>query len=264
MSEPTAPPTIRRGARWVAPRGRLAGWHATIVNVALPTIMDELDLTLTQAESGVNSTYALVFASLLILLAASAMRSGASGCLPPPGSSCSSARAPGGARAIEVIAAVTGRARRPGVGGAAVSPTSSLSLVNATFRGSAHPQLRRLGSDDPVGWPRSAGGALAEFRRLALDFPREPAAQSAIVGSGGRSTCRSPSGRCRRPTAELGTCRVSLGLALLRLIEGQTYGWLRPRYQTFVVGAWEWPLSASHPCTLRVPTSRRSCSGCSC
>ena len=37
---------------------------ATIVNVALPTIIDDLDLTLTQAE-WINSIYALVFASLL-------------------------------------------------------------------------------------------------------------------------------------------------------------------------------------------------------
>ncbi len=38
---------------------------ATIVNVALPTIIRELGLTLTQAE-WVNSAYTLVFASLLI------------------------------------------------------------------------------------------------------------------------------------------------------------------------------------------------------
>lgn len=53
---------------------------ATIVNVAVPSIIRELKLDSTQAE-WINTVYALVFAALLITSAAWAMCSAGGGCI---------------------------------------------------------------------------------------------------------------------------------------------------------------------------------------
>ncbi len=220
---------------------------ATIVNVALPTIMDELDLTLTQAE-WVNSTYALVFASLLILFgrlgdALGRKRVFIAGIVVFVGASLLAALAPSGGWLIAARVV-------QGVGGAAVLP-SSLSLVNATFRGSARPVAfgvwgATIGGMAALG--PLAGGALTEFAGWRWIFLVNLPLGAIVVVAALRLVPESRDPAPVRSWDVPGVITLSLGLALLvfGLIEGQTYGWLRPD-QTFAVGAWEWPLSGVSP-----------------
>ena len=104
---------------------------STIVNVAVPAIVDELDLSSTQVQ-WVQEVYTLVFASLLLLFGSLADRFGRRrllliGVVLFAAASVGAAFAPTadlliGARLVQ------------GVGGAMMLP-STLSLLNATFRG---------------------------------------------------------------------------------------------------------------------------------
>ena len=104
---------------------------STIVNVAVPAIVDELDLSSTQVQ-WVQEAYTLVFASLLLLFGSLADRFGRRrllliGVVLFAAASVGAAFAPTadlliGARLVQ------------GVGGAMMLP-STLSLLNATFRG---------------------------------------------------------------------------------------------------------------------------------
>lgn len=103
----------------------------TIVNVALPEIIDALQMDLSEAE-WTNSLYALVFAALLIAVGATADRFGRRRLFVLGAVVFALASA---------LAAVAGSAEMlllaralQGVGGAMVLPTS-LSLVNANFHG---------------------------------------------------------------------------------------------------------------------------------
>ena len=202
---------------------------ATIVNVALPTIMDELDLTLTQAE-WVNSTYALVFASLLILFgrlgdALGRKRVFLAGIVVFVGASLLAALAPSGGWLIAARVV-------QGIGGAAVLP-SSLSLVNATFRGSARPVAfgvwgATIGGMAALG--PLAGGALTEFAGWRWIFLVNLPLGAIVVVAALRLVPESRDPAPVRSWDVPGVITLSLGLALLvfGLIEGQTYGWLRP------------------------------------
>lgn len=220
---------------------------ATIVNVALPTIIDQLDLTLTQAE-WVNSTYALVFASLLILFgrlgdALGRRRVFVAGIAVFVGASLLAALAPSGGWLI--VARVI-----QGVGGAAVLPTS-LSLVNATFRGSARAVAfgvwgATIGGMAALG--PLAGGALTEFAGWRWIFLVNLPLGIAIVVLARRLVpeSRDPAPVRSWDVAGVVTLTLSLGLFVFALIEGQTYGWLRPD-QALFIGGWEWPLEALSP-----------------
>ncbi len=105
---------------------------STIVNVAVPSIIDDLGITSTQVQ-WVQETYTLVFAALLLVFGSLADRFGrrrmlligvavfaaASACWPRSPRPASTLI---GARVVQ------------GVGGAMILPTT-LSLLNATFRG---------------------------------------------------------------------------------------------------------------------------------
>ena len=104
---------------------------STIVNVAIPAIVDDLGITSTQVQ-WVQEAYTLVFASLLLVFGSLADRFGRRrimllGVVIFVLSSIAAAFAPTGdllilARLIQ------------GIGGAMILPTT-LSLINATFRG---------------------------------------------------------------------------------------------------------------------------------
>ena len=190
---------------------------ATIVNVALPTIIDQLDLTLTQAE-WVNSTYALVFASLLILF----------GRL---GDALGRRRVfIGGHRRLRRRQPARGgrperrppdpRPRRPGRRRCGRAADLALARQRHVPRRARAGRLRRLGRDDRRhGRARAARRRSADrVRRLALDLPRQPAARASPSSCSPAGSCRSRA--TRRPCAA-GTCRgsitLSLGLGLLRL-----------------------------------------------
>ena len=104
---------------------------STIVNVAIPSIVDDLDISSTQVQ-WVQESYTLVFAALLLVFGALADRYGRRrmlvlGVIVFGAASVLAALAPTGDLLI-------GSRVLQGVGGAMVLPTT-LSLINATFRG---------------------------------------------------------------------------------------------------------------------------------
>jgi EmrB/QacA subfamily drug resistance transporter len=220
---------------------------ATIVNVALPTIIDHLGLTLTQAE-WVNSTYALVFASLLILFgrlgdALGRKRVFVAGIVVFVGASLLAAVAPTGD--LLILARVV-----QGVGGAAVLPTS-LSLVNATFLGPARPIAfgvwgATIGGMAALG--PLAGGALTEFAGWRWIFLVNLPLGVIIVVLARRLVPESRDPTPVRSWDIPGVLTLSLGLFffIFGLIEGQRYGWLRPDH-AFSVAGWDWPLASVSP-----------------
>lgn len=250
MSAPAAAPDER--PPWGALVALSAGVSliiidATIVNVALPTIIDELDLTLTQAE-WVNTTYALVFASLLILFgrlgdALGRKRVFLAGLAVFVGASLLAALAPSGGWLIAARVV-------QGLGGAAVLP-SSLSLVNATFRGSARAVAfgawgATIGGMAALG--PLAGGALTEYAGWRWIFLVNLPLGAIVAVAALRLVPESRDPAPVRSWDVPGVITLSIGLALLvfGLIEGQTYGWLRPD-EVFVVGGWTWPLAGVSP-----------------
>lgn len=220
---------------------------ATIVNVALPTIIDELDLTLTQAE-WINSIYALVFASTLILFgrlgdALGRRRVFLAGVAVFVGASLLAAAAPSGE--LLILARFV-----QGLGGAAVLPTS-LSLVNATFRGPARAVAfgmwgATIGAMAALG--PLAGGALTEYAGWRWIFLVNLPLGAIVVVAALKLVPESRDPAPVRSWDLPGVITLSLGLSLFvfGLIEGQTYGWFRPD-EVFSVGGWEWPLERISP-----------------
>ena len=104
---------------------------STIVNVAIPAIVDDLGITSTQVQ-WVQEAYTLVFASLLLVFGSLADRFGRRrimllGVVIFVLSSIAAAFAPTGD--LLILARLI-----RGIGGAMILPTT-LSLINATFRG---------------------------------------------------------------------------------------------------------------------------------
>src|SRR3954463_3303285 len=104
---------------------------STIVNVAIPSIVDDLEITSTQVQ-WVQESYTLVFAALLLVFGTLADRFGRRrmliiGVTIFALSSIAAALATSGE--FLILARVV-----QGVGGAMILPTT-LSLINATFRG---------------------------------------------------------------------------------------------------------------------------------
>ena len=220
---------------------------ATIVNVALPTIIDELDLTLTQAE-WINSVYALVFASTLIVFgrlgdALGRKRVFLAGVGVFVGASLLAAAAPSGG--LLILARLV-----QGIGGAAVLPTS-LSIVNATFRGRARAVAfgmwgATIGAMAALG--PLAGGALTEYAGWRWIFLVNLPLGAAVVVSALRIVpeSRDPTPVRSWDVAGVVTLSLALGLLVFALIEGQTYGWFR-RDEPFALAGREWPLSGLSP-----------------
>ena len=104
---------------------------STIVNVAVPSIVEDLGISSTEVQ-WVQEAYTLVFASLLLLFGSLADRFGRKrlmlvGVVVFAGSSVLAALAPTGE--LLILARLV-----QGVGGAMILPTT-LSVINATFRG---------------------------------------------------------------------------------------------------------------------------------
>lgn len=104
---------------------------ATIVNVAIPSIVADLGIDSTQVQ-WVQESYTLVFASLLLVFGVAADRWGRRrtmliGIVTFAAASLLAALAPSGA-------ALIGARLLQGLGGAMILPTT-LSIINATFRG---------------------------------------------------------------------------------------------------------------------------------
>ncbi|MFC7925883.1 DHA2 family efflux MFS transporter permease subunit [Microbacterium laevaniformans] len=217
---------------------------STIVNVAIPAIVDDLGITSTQVQ-WVQEAYTLVFASLLLLFGSLADRIGRRrllliGVALFAGASVLASFAPTGdllilARLIQ------------GVGGAMMLP-STLSLLNATFQG------RERGIAFAV-WGSTIGGMAAVGPLLGgwlttsfswrwafgINIPLGVIIAIGVLWAVGESRAKNA------PAIDAIGAVLSVilfGALVFGLIEGRTLGWWEVN-DPFTIGGWSWPFSVS-------------------
>jgi EmrB/QacA subfamily drug resistance transporter len=217
---------------------------STIVNVAVPQIVDELSLTSTQVQ-WVQEAYTLVFASLLLAFGSLADRVGRRrmlliGTVIFTLSSLFAALAPTGE--LLIAARVL-----QGVGGAMMLPTT-LALINATFHG------RERGLAFAV-WGSTIGGMAAVGPLLGGWLTTEYSWRLAfginiplgiLIAIGVRLTVsesKDPqAGRVDVVAALLSV--LTFATLVFGLIEGRTLGWWYTD-TPFTIGQWTWPWDLS-------------------
>lgn len=199
---------------------------STIVNVIIPSIIDDLGVSSVQSQ-WIQESYAIVFAALLLLVGRIADIIGArrvfiTGVIVFGASSLLAGMASSGGLLI-------GARFLQGVGGAMILP-SSLALLNAMFTGSARGKAfavwgSTIGAASALG--PLLGGWLAEHASWRWAFGINiPLAVIILIG------ClvfidRSPRGSGRIDVLGTALSVVGLGLLAFGLIEGRTYGWFR-------------------------------------
>lgn len=214
---------------------------ATVVNVAIPTMVKDLGLTTADAE-WVTAAYSLTFASLLILFGRVADRSGRKlifmlGIVVFVGASVLVAASD------DSMTLIAARALQ-GIGGAMILP-SSLSVINAVF----------VGRDRAVAfavWGGTIGG-MAALGPLVGGWLTTYASWhwaflinvpiGILVLAGVLMTVPETKERGGPKGMDvLGTVLVTVGLfgIVFALIEGNRYGWVVPAAE-FQVGSWTWP-----------------------
>ena len=214
---------------------------ATIVNVAVPSIIKDLNLDLTAAE-WVNTSYALVFAALLVTLGRI-------------GDVIGRRRMYLGGLVVFLIASVlAGTAQTgewliaarllQGVGGAAILP-STQSILNANFRGKDRAIAFGIWGS-VIGGMAAVGPLLGGFLTTYVSwrwafFINIPIGLIAIAGTL-RYIGESRDEHAKPGFDFPGFILITLGLGgiVFALIEGQTYGWLQPK-RPFTVAGWTWP-----------------------
>ncbi len=199
---------------------------ATIVNVALPSIIDDLGITSVDAE-WVQAIYSLVFAALLIVVGRLGDRWGrrrlfVSGAVLFAVASVLAATAQTGGLLIAARAV-------QGLGGAMMSPTS-LALINATYRGQRRAVAFAIYGSVIGGMAAIGpllGGYLTEHASWRWAFGINlPVAAAIVIGS----LLIVPESRDEDPepgTDVAGAVLSALGIGALvfALIEGRSYGW---------------------------------------
>ena len=215
---------------------------ATIVNVAVPSIIRDLKIDSTTAE-WINTVYALVFAALLITLGRVGDLLGPPGDVPGrPRRVRGRLRARGrGAhgRAPDRRARAAGRRRGDDPALDAVDPQHQLPRPGPGDR------VRDLGRHD-----RRHGGGRPAPRRLADHEPawrwaffiNIPVASIAIFGTL-RYIRESKDENAKAGLDPAGFLLITFGLGafVFGLIEGRTYGWWTPT-KPFTMLGWTWPL----------------------
>ncbi|MFT4305340.1 MAG: MFS transporter [Microbacterium sp.] len=217
---------------------------STIVNVAVPSIVEDLGITSTQVQ-WVQEAYTLVFASLLLMFGVFADRWGRRrvlvvGAVVFTLASAAVAAAPGGGPLIAARVV-------QGVGGAMMLPTT-LSLLNATFRGRERAVAFAVWGST-IGGMAAVGPLLGGWLTTAFSWRwafgvNLPLGVLIVVGV--LLTVAESRAPGRRGLDVVGAVlSVALFLCLVfALIEGRTYGW----WATGTVpqlGGWSWPWSIS-------------------
>ncbi len=217
---------------------------ATVVNVAIPTMVQDLDLTTTDAE-WVSAAYSLTFASLLILWGRVADRYGRRllfivGVIVFVGASVLVAASDS---STQLIAA---RALQ-GVGGAMILP-SSLSVINAVFVGKSRAVAFAVWGGTIGGMAALGplvGGWLTTYASWHWAFLiNVPIGIIVLIGVlmtvPETKELGGPKG-----IDILGTILVTFGMLgiVFSVIEGQRYGWLTPLSE-FSAGGWVWPFTS--------------------
>ena len=216
----------------------------TIVGVALPRIIEDLQLTLTDAQ-WVNSLYAMVFAALLLTVGRLGDRYGRRnlfvlGVVVFVLGSITAARAQG---AESLIAS---RALQ-GVGGAMVLP-STLSSVNATFRGKDRAVAFGIWGAVMAGMaavgPLLGGWLTTSYDWRWIFLVNIPVGALVIVGAFLVVPQTRDGVQARGLDVDgLLTSGIGLGLIVFALIEGTSLGWWTPKADLTVFGV-TWPASA--------------------
>jgi len=218
---------------------------STIVNVALPRIVPALHMNLAGAE-WINSAYSLVFAALLVAVGAIADRVGRRrmfmiGVVVFAVASLFAGAATSGGMMI------TARMLQ-GVGGAMILPTS-LSLVNANFRGRERPIAFGIWGSVIAGAAALGplvGGYLTTYWTWRAIFLLNLPVSLAILVFGYLLIPESRDEQAIGLKDIPGVFLVSFGFASLvfGLIEGQRYGWWHVK-TPFSIAGWNWPLPGS-------------------
>ncbi|CAM5263437.1 MFS transporter [Streptomyces spiroverticillatus] len=227
MNQDPAPPS---GAhRWlgliaIALGVALIVVDTTIVNVIVPSVIEDLDVNSGQAQ-WIQESYAIVFAALLLLVGRFADLVGArrifiAGVVVFGATSVLAGLAPNGE--LLVVARFL-----QGAGAAMILPTS-LSLLNATFTGKARGQAfavwgSTIGAASALG--PLLGGWLAEHATWRWAFGiNVPLSLLILVGA---FLYLAPSPKTKGKIDAVGAALSVVGLGLLAfgLVEGRTYGW---------------------------------------
>lgn len=217
---------------------------ATIVNVAIPSIIREFEIGLSEAE-WINSIYSLVFAALLITLGKfgdvfGRRRLFVIGLVVFAGASMLAGRAGGGGELI--LARLL-----QGVGAAMILP-STLSTVNATFQGRDRGIAfgiwgSVIGGMAAVG-PLLGGWLTTEHSWRWAFYINVPIAVLAAVGAFAW-VAETRESQHIRGFDMTGVVLSGLGMAgvVFALIEGPRYGFVTPT-DDFVLGSFTWPFES--------------------
>lgn len=220
---------------------------ATIVNVAIPSIIRDLGIQLVDAE-WITTIYSLVFAALLITVGRIGDQYGRkhlfhAGLAIFMLASLLAGRAPSG------IALVGARSLQ-GVGAAMILP-STLSIVNATFRGRDRAIAfgvwgSVIGGMAAIG-PLVGGWLTTDFSWRWAFYINIPIGIFVLIGST-LWINDSRDDTVQRGFDPGGIVTISLGLLglIFGLIEGSRYGWWTPT-KPFSIGSWSWPTESVSP-----------------
>lgn len=218
---------------------------STIVNVAIPSIVKELKVDSTGVQ-WIQESYTLVFASLLLVFGTLADRFGRRrilliGVAVFTLASVAAALAPTGAFLV-------GSRLVQGVGGAMILPTT-LSLINATFRGRERAIAfavwgSTIGGMTAVG-PLLGGWLTTAFSwrwAFGINVPLGVIIVVGVLATVTESRDTAHAGRVDWIGAVLSV--ITSASLVFALIEGRTYGWwlvdTAPR-----IGGWTWPFALS-------------------
>ncbi len=247
MSQAPQPSVVLEGKkRWAALIFLALGvamiiLDATVVNVAIPTMVKDLNLSTNDAE-WINAAYSLTFASLLIFFGRLADRFGRKllfivGVVTFMASSALVA-------ASDSSITLIGARSLQGIGAAMILP-ASLSVINSVFVGKSRAVAFAVWGGTIGGMAALGplvGGWLTEYASwhwaFLINIPI-----GIIVVIGVLAVVPETRGAAGQKGFDIpGTLLITLGLLgiVFAVIEGQRYGWITP-IADFKVGGWTWP-----------------------